>query len=84
MVIAALAVELVGRKAPMAGGLALSGAAILGLLAAPATWLMFLARAGVMAAFTVLFIYTPEVSPRVCGSREVCRSKRMRRVWLPQ
>ena len=62
MVLAAVAVECVGRKAPMAGGLLLSGAAIMGLLLVPATWLMFLARAGVMAAFTVLFIYTPEVT----------------------
>ena len=61
MIFAAVAVEYLGRKLPMAAGLLISGAAILGLLATPATALMFVARAGVMGAFTVLYIYTPEV-----------------------
>ena len=63
MVIAILAVECVGRKLPMAALMAAAGAATLGLTAFPSTALIACARCGISAAFTVLYVYTPEVCP---------------------
>ena len=61
MLIATLAVECIGRKLPMAALTAASGAAILGLTALHSTALIAVARCGISAAFTVLYVYTPEV-----------------------
>ena len=62
MLIALLAVECVGRKLPMAALTAFSGAAIMGLTAVHSTALIAVARCGISAAFTVLYVYTPEVT----------------------
>ncbi len=62
MIIAIIAVECVGRKAPMAALMAASGAAIAGLTVVSSTALIAFARCGISAAFTVLYVYTPEVS----------------------
>lgn len=63
MVIAVLAVECVGRKLPMTALMSASAAAIVGLTVVPSTALIALARCGISAAFTVLYVYTPEVCP---------------------
>ena len=61
MIIAIIAVECVGRKAPMAALMAASGAAIVGLTVVSSTALIAIARCCISAAFTVLYVYTPEV-----------------------
>ena len=63
MAIAVLAVECVGRKLPMTALMAASSAAIAALIAVRSTALIALARCGISAAFTVLYVYTPEVRP---------------------
>ena len=57
----AILVDWLGRKKNMAGGLVLAGATTLGLLGTTSEALLFFGRAGITGAFTVLFIYTPEV-----------------------
>ena len=61
MLIATLAVECIGRKLPMAALTAVSGAAVIGLTAVHSTALIAVARCGISSAFTVLYVYTPEV-----------------------
>ena len=61
MAIAVLAVECIGRKLPMTALMAASAAAIAGLTAVASTALIAVARCCISAAFTVLYVYTPEV-----------------------
>lgn len=76
MLMAAALVDGRGRKWSLRAGMALTGAAILLLLlAGPGSslelGLLFVSRAGIMGAYSILYIYTPEVYPTkarwMCG-----------------
>lgn len=61
-----------GRKWSLRAGLLLTGLSILLLLAAgpgggAQLFMLFLSRAGIMGAYSVLYIYTPEIYPTKVG-----------------
>ena len=64
MVLAALSVDLIGRRNSLSSSMALNVVPLLALLYATFGWLetlaLFLSRAASMWAFTVLYIYAPE------------------------
>ncbi|KAL3145940.1 hypothetical protein ABBQ38_015300 [Trebouxia sp. C0009 RCD-2024] len=65
MLFASLLVDFLGRKRTLVASLLLCGAATSALVWAPSshTVLLFLGRAAVMASYTTLYVYTPEVYP---------------------
>lgn len=72
LVAAAFLVDRRGRKWSLRAGLALTGATILLLLVAGSGTsmelvMLFLSRAGIMGAYSVLYIYTPEIYPTKAG-----------------
>ncbi|KAK9821616.1 hypothetical protein WJX81_008270 [Elliptochloris bilobata] len=67
LLLAAMVMDLIGRKWSLAGGLLLVAVFTAGLLGAAGstltTALLFCARAASMGAFAILYVYTPEAYP---------------------